>query len=131
MNAQRKEPVALVVDSSLNLLDLFYEILVDEGVEIELSNYTFEGIVMVEKLQPNIIILDFDREGEVIQWQLLQMLKMHEATAHIPIILAAQPLPGFIAQAAHLEARGIHLLYKPFTRDELRATVRGLLPLRG
>jgi CheY-like chemotaxis protein len=80
MNAQRKEPRILVINVSLDVLNLFHDILDGQGYEVELSNYTFEGIHTIERLQPDLVILDFEREGKPEEWQLLKMIRLHEGT---------------------------------------------------
>lgn len=121
MNTHVKEPRILVVDASLNLLNLFHDILDGQGYEIELSNYTFEGVESIERLRPDLIILDFIREGRAEEWQLLQMLKMHDPTASIPIVLCLTALQIF--QEDYFRKKNIVLLYKPFQKDDLLAAV--------
>ncbi|MBA2679343.1 MAG: response regulator transcription factor [Ktedonobacteraceae bacterium] len=123
MNKQRKEPVILVINQSLNLLNLFHEILEDEGFEVELSNFTFEGVGTIDQLQPDLIIMDFDGQGENNQWQLLQMLKMHGSSSHIPILLIALAIEAFREQEEYLRSKNIGLLYKPFEKNDLLAAV--------
>ncbi len=129
MNSQRKDPRILVVNESLNLLDLFHDILDDNnGYEVELSNYAFEGIASIERLQPDLIILDFDRFGEKQEWQLLQMLKMHKVTTSIPIILCVIALQKFREQEDHFQKHNIWSLYKPFNSADLLELVQQILP---
>lgn len=127
MNKRRKEPVILVVNTSLNLLNMFHEILEGEGFEVELSNFTFEGVGTIDQLKPDLIILDFDIEGQATQWQLLQMLKMHSSTAHIPIILSTLATQMYRDQAEYLRSKNIQLLYKPFEKDDLLKIVHQTL----
>jgi CheY-like chemotaxis protein len=130
MNSQHQQPLILVVNESLNILDLFHDILDDNnGYEVELSNYAFEGIESIERLQPDLIIFDFDRAGQKQEWQLLQMLKMNRETASIPIILCALAIREFREQEDHLQKQNIWLLYKPFIAKDLLELVRHILPL--
>src|SRR5690242_2445788 len=92
MATKRKEPLILIIDASLTLLNIYHDILEDQGYEVELSNYTFEGIQTIERLQPDLIIMDLEREGQKEEWTLLKMLKMNESTANIPIIINVAPL---------------------------------------
>lgn len=128
MNSQHKEPRILVVNESLNLLDLFHDILDDNnGYEVELSNFAFEGIASIERLHPDLIILDFDGFGQKQEWQLLQMLKMHKATTAIPIILCVIAVQEFRDQEDHYQKQDVHLLYKPFSPADLLRLVKQLL----
>lgn len=128
MDSQTKEPRILVINASLDILNLFYDILDGQGYEVELSNYTFEGVGTVERLQPDLVILDFIREGQKEEWQLLQMLKMYEKTASIPIILCTAALFIFREQEDYFRSKNILLLFKPFVKDDLLGAVRQMLP---
>jgi CheY-like chemotaxis protein len=127
MDSQAKEPRILVINASLDILNLFYDILDGQGYEVELSNYTFEGVGTVERLRPDLIILDFIREGQKEEWQLLQMLKMYEKTASIPIILCTAALLIFREQEDYFRSKNILLLLKPFVKDDLLRAVRQIL----
>jgi CheY-like chemotaxis protein len=128
MNSQAKAPCILVVNNSLHLLNLFHGILEGESeYDIEISNYAFESIDSVARLNPKLIILDFERAGQKEEWQLLQLLKLHDATTTIPILLCVIAVQEFREQEAHFTKQGIQLLYKPFNREELLASVHLLL----
>ena len=127
MNTQRKEPLILVINASLDILNLFYEILDGQGYEVELSNYTFEGIHTIERLQPDLVILDFEREGKPEEWQLLKMIKMREYTARIPLIICMAPLHIFTDKEDYFRRKNIQLLFAPMEREEILAAVRQML----
>jgi CheY-like chemotaxis protein len=126
MARTRKESVILVIDTSLSILNLYHEALEEQGYEVELSNYAFESLSMVERLKPDLIILDFDREGQREEWQLLKLLKIHPPTASIPIILSMAPLlhPHW---EEHFQRNNIRLLLSPFSKEDLLAVVRQVL----
>lgn len=127
MTSRTKEPLILVVDASLNLLNIYHDILENEGYEVELSNYTFEGVQTIERLRPDLIILDFEREGQREEWVLLKMLKMHETTANIPIIVNVAPLYNLPEQQAYFERKNVLLLFAPIVKEDLLAAIRQLL----
>lgn len=127
MTSRTKEPLILVVDASLNLLNIYHDILENEGYEVELSNYTFEGVQTIERLRPDLIILDFEREGQREEWVLLKMLKMHETTANIPIIVNVAPLYNLPEQQAYFERKNVLLLFAPIGKEDLLAAIRQLL----
>ncbi|HZU03893.1 MAG TPA: hypothetical protein VFA10_29790 [Ktedonobacteraceae bacterium] len=127
MASTRKEPLILVIDVSLAILNLYHEVLEEQGYDVELSNYAFESLSMVERLQPDLIILDFDREGQREEWQLLKMLKLHPPTASIPIILSMAPLLLHPHWEEHFQHNNIRLLFSPFGKEDLLAVVRQVL----
>lgn len=124
MTTQRSEPRILVVNASLELLNIFHEVLDGEGYEVEISNYTFEGLASIQQLNPDLIILDFDREGQREEWELLKMIRLHEATAHIPLIVSIAPLYLLPQVASSWLQKNILVLFSPFQKDDLLAAVR-------
>jgi CheY-like chemotaxis protein len=72
-------------------------------------------------LRPDLIILDFAHQGGTTEWQLLQMLKMYESTASIPIVLCVTALRIF--QEDYFRKKNIVLLYKPFEKNDLLEAV--------
>ena len=130
MNFQAKAPCILVVNDSLPLLNLYHDILDDNcEYDIELSDYAFEGIDSIVRLNPKLIILDFEQAEKTEEWLLLQMLKMHDVTVTIPILVCVIAVQEFREQEAHFNKQGIRLLYKPFTKQDLLAAVQDLLTL--
>lgn len=127
MESTRKEPVILVIDTSLTILNVYHDVLEGQGYEVELSNYAFESLSMVERLHPDLVILDFDREGQREEWQLLKLLKLHSSTASIPIILSMAPLLLYAQAQEHFQHNNIRLLLSPFSKEDLLATIRQAL----
>lgn len=127
MTHANQPPRILVVNRSLDLLNLFHDILDEQGYEIELSNYTFESLTTIEKLHPDIIILDFGREGSEEEWQLLKMLKLYPPVATIPVLLCMSPLFLMQDQIARFQQKNIRLLFNPIDKDELIAAVHEIL----
>lgn len=107
---------------------MFHDVLDGQGYEIELSNYTFEGVRTVEILHPDLIILDFERDGNNQEWQFLKMLKFYETTTSIPIIICLSPLSIVQGREISLQQKNIHVLFSPVLKDELLATVHAILP---
>ncbi len=127
MNTQDKPPRILVVNALLDILNLFHDILNEQGYEVEISNFVFEGLTTIEKLQPNLIILDFDREGTVDEWRLLKKLKLYPSTATIPVMICMAPLFLTQDQEAHFRQKNIRLLFSPIDKDELLTAVKQML----
>lgn len=127
MESTRKEPVILVIDSSLTVLDIYHEVLENEGYEVEISNFAFESLGTVERLHPDLIILDFDREGLREEWQLLKLLRLHPLTANIPIVLSMAPLLLYPHAEEYFQHNHIRLLLSPFSKEDLLAAIRQAL----
>lgn len=113
----------LVVNDTQEILDLFREILEDEGYEVILYSYTIEEMAEVERIAPDLIILDYVFGYEKSGWQMLQKLKMTRTTESIPIIVCTAATREVRDIQGYLQAHGIRLLPKPFGIDELLSIV--------
>ncbi|HEX8034149.1 MAG TPA: response regulator [Ktedonobacterales bacterium] len=77
----------MVINDTPVLLNLFRELLQTEGYEVMFYSYAPSELAEIERLQPDVIVLDFIIGQANAGWQLLQMLKMHRATAAIPVVI--------------------------------------------
>jgi DNA-binding response OmpR family regulator len=109
----------LVVNDTQEILDLFREILEEEGYRVSLSTFTFRDLDEIITLQPDLIILDFMIGGEDYGWQLLQKVKMNRSTATIPIIVCTAALQLVRQLEGHLKEKGVGIVLKPFDIDDL------------
>src|SRR2546430_8654900 len=108
----------LVVNDTQEILELFQMILESEGYEIVLSSFPFKQINEIEKIEPDLIILDFVFGGENTGWQMLQWLKMQHSTASIPAIVCTGAIRHVQEQEGYLVSKGVHVVYKPFDIDQ-------------
>jgi DNA-binding response OmpR family regulator len=117
----------MVVDDTPEILSLFEALLTAEGYRVTLHTFGPQDFSEVQRVQPDLLILDFVIGEERPGWQLLQMLKMDRATAHIPIVICS----GAVRQVRELDGwlgeKGISVLLKPFDIDDLLTTTRKLL----
>jgi DNA-binding response OmpR family regulator len=118
----------LVVNDTQEILELFRVLLEEEeGHEVILSGLPFQEISDVEKIKPDLIILDFVFGDQKSGWQMLQMLKMKRSTANIPVIVCTAALDDVREQEGYLVSQGVHVVYKPFDIEHLVNNVRELL----
>jgi DNA-binding response OmpR family regulator len=117
----------LVVNDDQGILELFRLLLESEGYEVHLSKICFEDVHDVERLRPDLIILDvklgYHAEGLV----LLQELKMYRPTSDIPVLLCTAAISLMREQEDVLREKGIPIVYKPFDIEELLTAVRLVL----
>ena len=117
----------LVIDDTQEILDLFRVILEAEGYEVLLSAHSYENIVEIEHLHPDLLVLDLLIGKQNEGWQLLHMLKLHAPTASIPVIICKAALTEVREQEDYLQKKEIQVVFKPFDIDELVFAVkRGL-----
>ncbi len=118
----------MVVNDTEEILDLFREILVGEGYAVSVHAYGKRELAEVERIAPDLIISDFPPlDREQYGWQFLQMLKMRQTTAHIPVAVCTTNLRAIENNQAWMTSKGISVVAKPFTVDELLKAVKGLL----
>lgn len=120
----------LVVNDTQEILDLFNEILKEEGYEAVLSGFPMQEISDVEAIAPDLIILDLIFGGEKTGWQMLQMLKMKRSTASIPVIVCTAALQAVREQEGYLMSQGVHVVYKPFDIARLMEVIKQALESR-
>ena len=118
----------MVVNDTQEILQLFREILSDEGYEAILYSYAIQDLDEITRAKPDLIILDYMFDEEQIGWQLLQKLKMNRATASIPVIICTAAVQKVREMEGYLQSKGIGLVLKPFDIDDLLYRIGALLP---
>lgn len=115
----------LIIDddlSTLEMLDLALE--AEGGYRVTTSEAIFQDLAEVERLHPDLILLDFKFGGRELGWNFLQQLKLRRATAFIPVILCTAALNDVQEQEPVLLQKGVPILYKPFSLDKLLALIQ-------
>lgn len=114
----------MVINDTPEILDLFRELLEPEGYEVILYSYAPFELAEIERLQPDLIVLDFIIGQANAGWQLLQMLKMQRATSSIPVVICTAQT-HFVRQIeGYLATHDIRVVPKPFDIDELLTTIK-------
>ena len=117
----------LVINGQHEILDLYYDLLNSDEYELELSDYAFENLETIERLNPTLIILDFPVSKRAGGWRLLDQLKMHLSTTSIPLILCTPSMKDVREQEDYLQEQGIVICYKPFSPEAFVQTVQKML----
>ncbi len=117
----------LVVNDTQEILELFRLLLEEEGYEVVLAGFPFQQISDIERINPDLIILDFVFGDQKTGWQMLQMLKMKRSTATIPVIACTAALDLVREQEGYLVSQGVHVVFKPFDIDQLLTSVKQVL----
>ncbi len=81
-------PCILVVDDTPEHVELYRDILTDEGYTLAVYGSAVPDLQDVERIAPDLIILDYLLNTDVNGLQMLDRLKQHQATAAIPVILS-------------------------------------------
>lgn len=123
-------PRIMVIDDTQEILELFREILTDEGYEVLLYSYGVQDMNEIERINPDLIVLDHIIGGEGIGWQFLQKLKMRRSTANIPVVVCSAAVKAVQEMEGFLKAKGVVVVLKPFDIDELLQAVQQALKSR-
>lgn len=124
MSREQRQRHVLVVNDTPEILELFKEILEDEGWRVSLSSYVVTSLDDVKQDVPNLIILDYIIGGEALGWQMLQMLKMDRETADIPVIICTAAIARVRELQGVLKEKQVGVVFKPFDIDELLNEIR-------
>lgn len=122
---QARQRHVLVVNDTPEILELFREILEEEGYRVSLYSYAVRDLDDVKRDKPDLIVLDFIIGGENHGWEMLQKLKMDRATATIPIIVCTAALSLVRELDGQLREKGVAVVLKPFDIDDLVDVVNG------
>lgn len=121
----------LVVNDTQEILDLFRDILEDEGYDVVLSSFGFKELDDIREINPDLVILDFLFGGEPHGWQLLQKIRMTRDMKDLPIIVCTAALKMAQELEGHLKSKNVGLVLKPFDIDDLLVEVSDALRLVG
>lgn len=122
MTERQKKKHILVVNDDPAILELFRDLLVEEGYEVTLDKFarqTGELLESIKDLRPDLVIMDFIIGGEDSGWQLLQATKMDRATKDLPVVVCTAAVKQITELSDHLDSLDVHVVIKPFDIDVL------------
>lgn len=117
----------LVINDTQEILELFEELLSEEGYETILYSQAIQDMHEIERLKPDLIIVDYIFGGEKSGWQMVQKLRMRRSTAKIPLIICTAAVKEVREIEGFLRMKGIGLVPKPFDIEDLLEAVRTAL----
>jgi DNA-binding response OmpR family regulator len=114
----------LVINDDQDILDLYKDLLEEEGYEVITSKLAFEHPMAVEAHRPHLVILDLKFGSQMEGWKMMQKLRMYRPTAELPLIICTAACREAREQEDHLSAEGIGIVYKPFQIEQLIQAVQ-------
>ncbi len=117
----------MVINDTEEILDTFRILLEDEGYRVTLFSFAPKEIDEVERVHPDLVILDLMFGAENLGWQLLEKLKLRRSTASIPVIICTAATHEVREIEGQLTAQGVMLVAKPFDIDTLLTAIQTLL----
>ena len=116
-----------IIEDEEGIRQYLQEVLLDEGYSVQAASTGVDGLKLLEKLQPDLLILDLglpDITGETI---------LNEVRKDYPdmaiIILTANDTVNSVVEGLELGADDY--MTKPFTKEELFARIKARLRVKG
>jgi DNA-binding response OmpR family regulator len=123
---EKNTKVILCIEDEQEMIDLIRLILSRRGFEIRGANGGKEGLEIIRKDHPDLVLLDL-MMPEMDGWEVYQQMKADEATKDIPVIVVT-------AKAQSIDkVLGLHIakvddyIAKPFSPQELLTSVDNVL----
>ena len=118
-----KKQRIVVIDDEVEICSLLKDLLTTEGYRVSTASDPVEGVWMVKKLQPDLVMLDLDMPKmsgvEVLRW----IKKIHEP--FVAIVMTGSDTPGS-AKAAMRLGSFAHIT-KPFDLAQVKDLVKEAL----
>jgi DNA-binding response OmpR family regulator len=109
----------MVINNSDDILALFQKILTTEDCKVFVQMFLNSDLRDVRRIQPDLIILDYYVGREGVGWEFLQMLKMEESTAIIPVLVCTTAVKLAQEIGGYLATKRVSILRKPFESRDL------------
>ena len=97
----------VVIDNDESMRKLFTLCIKEAGGQVMSFPYARIDLAAIEQHAPDLILLDFNIQDEGVGWKFLQLLKMDEGTANIPILittstfLLSAEVQGYLSNSLH------------------------------
>ena len=121
----------LVINNSDDILAMFKKILETDDCEVFLQVFLNSDLRDVRRIKPDLIILDYYVGREGVGWEFLQLLKMEDETAAIPVLLCTTAVKLVQEIAAYLATKRVSVLRKPFESRDLVSAAQSALQTEG
>jgi two-component system, OmpR family, response regulator VicR len=117
------------IEDEPEMIDLVKLILATKGYNVTGAHGGREGLDLVRKIIPDVVLLDLMMPG-MDGWEVFQQLRADEATRQIPVIIVT-------AKAQNIDkVLGLHIakvddyISKPFSPDDLTTSIERVLAER-
>jgi DNA-binding response OmpR family regulator len=122
---EKMEARIVIIVNHQSMRDLLTLSLKRKGWQVFDYAYDQINLMVLEEHAPDLIILDFNGLNAGLGWEFLQILKMRDITAEIPILITLSDCHLSAEVQDYLLTRYINVVHKPF--DTLIALVQKTL----
>lgn len=117
----------MVINNSDDILALFQKILAADDCQVFTQLFLNSDLREVRRIQPDLIILDYYVGREGVGWEFLQLLKMEDTTATVPVLICTTAVKLVQEIAGYLATKQVTVLRKPFGSRDLVGAVQAAL----
>src|SRR5579871_5847502 len=117
----------MVINNSDDILALFEKILATDECEVFTQLFLNSDLREVRRIQPDLIILDYYVGREGVGWGFLQLLKMEDTTAAVPVLICTTAVKLAQDIAGYLATKQVTILRKPLGSRDLVSAVQAAL----
>ncbi len=117
----------MVLDNDESMRALFDSFLADVGWDVFSSDYAHTNLAEVQRIQPALIILDINLAQAGTGWDFLQLLKLDDSTAAIPMLICTTATALSSEIEGYLAGKHIHIVRKPFDLNAFILIVQQIL----
>ena len=116
-------PVVAVVNDDTQFLRLMEMILAEAGYETLIFFESGTAFEQIREHQPALVVLDVRIEHPESGWTILDLMRLDNATASIPVIVCSADHAQLESKEEYLATKRASVLKKPFDIDDLLAKV--------
>jgi CheY-like chemotaxis protein len=116
---EHQSPLVAIIEDDETITALLCELLEAEQYRCLTASSLVTALDLLDREQPDLLILDIVLGGVAAGWQLLDRLAESPRTAAIPVIVCSADTRTLEAHDGLIKARGIRILAKPFDLEEL------------
>ncbi len=126
---EKSTKMILCIEDEQEMIDLMRLILSRRGFEIRGANGGKEGLEIIRKDHPDLVLLDL-MMPEMDGWEVYQQMKADEAIKNIPVIVVTAKAQSIDKVLALHIAKVDDYVAKPFSPQELLTSVDNVLARR-
>jgi CheY-like chemotaxis protein len=119
----------LVVDDEPDVRRLLEVVLGRQGYEVITVGSGLEALVIAQREEPDLILLDIMMEG-MDGWEVLKVLKMEERTRTIPVVIVSARVEPR-DKIRGLQEGAVDYITKPFSVRDVAESLQVLLTANG
>ncbi len=120
-------PQIYVVNHTRELLELFHELLSDEGYQVSLNAYDAANLQAIQHMHPDLVIVDHIVRRDDQGWRLLNALKQGDATSRIPIIVCTTNPRLSPELLNYVQSGEVQVVQEPFDIEDFLGVVKQAL----